>query len=67
MSARVVRWSKVASQILSRRGPIFPSRAAKMLANGTVPAAFFCDGLANLHLHLDHKVDLGRIAEIRDL
>ena len=38
-----------------------------MLANGAVPDAFFCNALANLHLHLEHKVDLERIAEIRDL
>ncbi len=38
-----------------------------MLANRTAPDAFFCDALANLHLRLEHKVDLERIAEIRDL
>jgi len=67
VSARVVRWSKVASQMLSRPGPISRSRAAKMLANRTAPDAFFCDVLANLHRHLEDEVDLERIAEIRDL
>ena len=67
VSARVVRWSGAMCAMLSRRGPISPSRAAKMLANRTAPDVFFCDVLADLHLHLEHKVDLERIAEIRDL
>ncbi len=44
-----------------------PSRAAKTLANGLVADLFFCDLLADLHLHLEHKVDLERVVEIRDL
>ncbi len=67
MSARVVRWSGAVCAMLSRRGPISPSRAAKVPANRTAPDAFFCDVLANLHLHLEHKVELERIAEIREL
>ena len=38
-----------------------------MLAKGAVADAFFCDVLANLQLHLEHNVDLERLAEIRDL
>ena len=38
-----------------------------MLANRTAPDAFSSDALTNLHLHLEHKVDLERVAEIRDL
>ncbi len=67
MSARVVRWSGAVCAMLSRSGPISPSRAAKVPANRTAPDAFFCDVLANLHLHLEHKVELERIAEIREL
>jgi hypothetical protein len=67
VSARVVRWSGAVCAMLSRRGPICPSRAVKMLAKGAVADAFFCDVLADLHLHLEQKVDLQRIAEIRDL
>jgi hypothetical protein len=64
MSVRVVRWwCKVASQTPTSRGPMSPSGTAKILANGAV----FCDLLANLHLHLEHKADLERVAEIRDL
>jgi hypothetical protein len=44
-----------------------PSRAAKTLANGLAADPFFGGLLANLHLHLEHKVDLERVVEIRDL
>ena len=42
-------------------------QAAKTLANGLAADLFFCDVLASLHRHLEHKVDLERVAEIRDL
>ncbi len=38
-----------------------------MLANRATPDAFAFDALANRHLHLEHKVGLGRAAAIRDL
>ncbi len=38
-----------------------------MPANRMAPDAFFCDVLADLHLHLEHKGDLERIAEVREL
>ena len=53
--------------MLSRRGQMSPSREVKTLANGAVPDAFCCGVLANLRLRLEHKLDLERIAEIRDL
>ncbi len=67
MSARVVRWSGTVCAMLSRRGPISSSRAAKVPANRMAPDAFFCDVLADPHLHLEHKVDLERIAKIGEL
>ncbi len=67
MSAKVVRWSGAVCAMLSRRGPISPSRAAKMLANRTTPDVFSSDALTTLHLHLEHKVGLDRVVEIRDL
>ncbi len=67
VSARVVRWSRVMSEILSQSGPMSPSRAAATLVNRAVSDAFSCDVLANLYLHVEHKVDPERIAEIRDL
>jgi hypothetical protein len=39
--------------MLSRRGSISPSRAAKMLDNRTTPDVFSSDVLASLHLHLE--------------
>jgi hypothetical protein len=55
------------SEILSQSGPMSPSRAAATLVNRAVSDAFSCDVLANLYLHVEHKVDPERIAEIRDL
>ena len=52
VSARVVRWFGAVCAMFSRRGPISPSRAAKMLANRTAPDVFSSDVLVNLHLHL---------------
>jgi hypothetical protein len=42
-----------------------PSRVADTLANGLAADPLFCDLLANLHLHLEHEVDLDRVVEIR--
>lgn len=67
VSARVVRWSGAMCAMSSRRGPISPSRAVMMLANRTAPDVSSPDALADLHLHLEHKVNLERIAENRDL
>jgi hypothetical protein len=64
VSARVVRWSKVASQMLSRRGPISPSRATKMLANSTGPDLFSSVVVVSIRPHLEHKGDLEKNAEI---
>jgi hypothetical protein len=52
---------------LSQPGPMSPSRIAETLANGLAADPFFCDLLANLHLHLEHKVGLERVVEVRDL
>jgi hypothetical protein len=52
--------------MLSRRGPISPSRATNTPANRAAPDVFPSDVLANLHLHLKHTVDLARITEMRD-
>ncbi|MGO9929802.1 MAG: hypothetical protein ACLPLP_27825 [Mycobacterium sp.] len=47
--------------------PISPSQAAKTAADGLAGDLLFCDVLANPHAHLEHKVDLERVVEIRDL
>jgi hypothetical protein len=62
-----MRWSKAVCVTLSQSGPMSPSRAAKTLANSLAADPFFGNVLANLHLHLKHKVDLERVVEIRDL
>ena len=67
VSARVVRWSRVVRKMLSQRGPVSPSPTAQRLANGATADVFSCDALANLHLNLEHTVDLDRVVEIRGL
>jgi hypothetical protein len=47
--------------------PIAPSRASTTLANSLAADLFFGDVLVRLHLHLEHKVDLARIVEVRNL
>jgi AcrR family transcriptional regulator len=59
------RWSNTVCAALREPGPISPSRVAETLANGLAADPLFCDLLANLHLHLEHEVDLDRVVEIR--
>lgn len=42
-----------------------PSRVSETLASGLAADPLFCDLLANLHLHLEHEVDLDMVVEIR--
>jgi AcrR family transcriptional regulator len=60
-----VRWSTTVCAALSEPSPMSPSRVARTLANGLAADPLFCDLLANLHLHLEHEVDLARVVEIR--
>jgi Tetracyclin repressor-like, C-terminal domain len=51
-----------------RRGPLFRRAPLFRLPQSAVPATadrLFWELLANLHLHLEHEVDLDRIVEIR--
>jgi hypothetical protein len=41
------------------------SRVAEALANGLAADPLFCDLLANLHLHLEHEVDVDRVVEVK--
>ena len=59
------RWSNILCAALREPGPMSPSRVAETLANGLAADPLFCDLLANLHLHLEHEVDLDRVVEIR--
>jgi AcrR family transcriptional regulator len=60
-----VRWSGTVCKGLREPGPMSPARVAETLANGLAADPLFCDLLANLHLHLEHEVDLDRVVEIR--
>ncbi len=59
------RWSNTVCAALREPGSMSPSRVAETLANGLAADPLFCDLLANLHLHLEHEVDLDRVIEIR--
>ena len=59
------RWSNTVCAALREPGPMSPSQVAESLANGLAADPLVCDLLANLHLHLEHEVDLDRVVEIR--
>jgi len=59
-----VRWSNSMCDKLSE-GEMSPERVAETLANGLAADPLFCDLLANLHLHLEHEVEIERVVEIR--
>jgi AcrR family transcriptional regulator len=59
------RWSTKVCDELDQPGPMSPARAAETLANGLAADPLFCDLLANLHLHLEHEVEIERVVEIR--
>ena len=56
------RWSNTVCAALREPAPMSPSRVAETLANGLAADPLFCDLLANLHLHLEHEVDLDRLS-----
>jgi AcrR family transcriptional regulator len=60
-----VRWSNTVCAALREPGPMSPSRVAETLTNGLAADPLFCDLLANLHVRLEHEVDLERVVEIR--
>jgi tetracycline repressor-like protein len=62
-----VRWSNAVCATLSEPRPMSSSRITKTIANRLAADPLFCDLLANVHLHLEHKVDLERVVEISDL
>jgi AcrR family transcriptional regulator len=59
------RWSGTVCDELGKPGPKSPTRVAETLANGLAADPLFCDLLSNLHLHLEHEVEIGRVVEIR--
>jgi AcrR family transcriptional regulator len=62
-----VRWSAAVCEQLRGTGPMSPSRVAEALAAGLAADPLFCDLLANLHLHLEHEVEIDRVLEIREI
>lgn len=60
-----VRWSNTVCEKLAEPGLMSPSRVAATLANGLAADPLFCDLLANLHLHLEHEVDVERVVEVK--
>lgn len=64
-----VRWSgTVCEKLQEPAAPgesMTPERVAETLANGLAADPLFCDLLANLHLHLEHEVEIERVIEIR--
>jgi AcrR family transcriptional regulator len=62
-----VRWSDTVGEKLREPGPMSPSRVAGTLADGLAADPLFCDLLANLHLHLDHEVEIDRVLEVKQI
>ncbi|MFD6198603.1 TetR/AcrR family transcriptional regulator [Mycobacteroides salmoniphilum] len=61
------RWSDTVCAALAKPGPGSPARVAEALAHGLVGDPLFCDLLANQHLHLEHEVDVERVAEVKQI
>jgi AcrR family transcriptional regulator len=62
-----VRWSETVCQRLAEPGPMSPARVAETLAQGLVADPLFCDLLANLHLHLEHEVEVERVLGFKQI
>lgn len=59
------RWAQSVCTSLGRPGPMTPVRVVEALVDGLAADPLFCDMLANLHLHLEHEVDIDRVVEVR--
>ena len=62
-----VRWSQTVCQQLREPGPMSPARVAETLAQGLAADPLFCDLLANLHLHLEHEVEVERVIGFKQI
>jgi AcrR family transcriptional regulator len=62
-----VRWSNRVCERLRDPGSMSPSRVAKELVDGLAADPLFCDLLANLHLHLEHEVEIDRVLEVKQI
>jgi AcrR family transcriptional regulator len=61
------RFSDTVCESLGQPGPMSPTRVAEALAHGLADDPLFCDLLANLHLHLEHEVELERVLEFKEV
>ena len=61
------RFSDTVCESLRQPGPMSPARVAEALAQGLAEDPLFCDLLANLHLHLEHEVELERVLEFKEV
>jgi AcrR family transcriptional regulator len=63
-------WARFANTVcesLHKPGPMSPARVAEALAQGLAADPLFCDLLANLHVHLEHEVELERVLEFKEV
>jgi AcrR family transcriptional regulator len=60
-----VRWSDTVCDALRDADAMSPTRVAEALADGLAADPLFCDLLANLHLHLEHEVEIARVLEVK--
>jgi AcrR family transcriptional regulator len=60
-------WSDSVCTSLREPGHNSPARVAEALVHGLAADPLFCDLLANLHLHLEHEVDVERVAEVKSI
>lgn len=58
-------WAEQVCTALDAPGPMTPARVVEALVDGLAADPLFCDMLANLHLHLQHEVDVDRVVEVR--
>jgi AcrR family transcriptional regulator len=61
------RFSDTVCESLAEPGPMSPARVADALADGLAADPLFCDLLANLHLHLEHEVELDRVLGFKQI
>jgi AcrR family transcriptional regulator len=61
------RLSDTVCESLREPGPMSPSRVAEALADGLAADPLFCDLLANLHVHLEHEVELERVLGFKEI
>lgn len=61
------RWSDTVCSALAEPGTGSPARVAEALVHGLAADPLFCDLLANQHLHLEHEVDVERVAEVKQI